>query len=168
MRGKWDGCPLEDDDIDCMCLHFREVFLLWDGSFSLARKIDPTPEDEHTYQMFVDTALHGSQVLQCSIMPKVHIMVRHIAWQMINIPGRVGGYNGRLGGATPSVGDAAAPALSDCAGPRERLKRATKIIHLIMASILYNFLNPPNLTAPRKIEYCPPCIPRQLHFLFYP
>ena len=40
-----------------------------------------------------------------------------------------------------------------------RLKRATKIIHLIKASILYYSLNPPNLTAPRTIEYCPPASP---------
>ena len=89
-RGKSEGCLLEDDDIDCMCLHFQEVFVLWDGAFSLARKIDPTPEDEHTYQRFVNAALHGSQVLQCPIMPKVHIVVRHIGWQMINIPGGLG------------------------------------------------------------------------------
>ena len=50
----------------------------------------------------------------------------------------------------------------------QRLKRATKIIHLIKASILYYSLNPPNSTAPRTIEYCSPCIPRRSHFLFYP
>ncbi len=90
-RGKREGCLLEDDDINCMCLHFWEVCVLWGGAFLLASKIDPTPEDEHTYQRFVDAVLHGSQVLQCPIMPKVHIMVRHIAWQMINIPGGDGG-----------------------------------------------------------------------------
>ncbi len=45
-RGKHEGCPLEDNDIDCMCLDFWEVFVLWDGAFLLVRKIDPTPEDE--------------------------------------------------------------------------------------------------------------------------
>jgi hypothetical protein len=60
---------------------------LWDGTFSLARTIHPTPEDAHTYQRFVDVALHGSKILQCPIMPKVHIMLRHVAWQMIHIRG---------------------------------------------------------------------------------
>ena len=50
----------------------------------------------------------------------------------------------------------------------QRLKRATKIIHLIKASILYYSLNPPNSTAPRTIKYRPPCIPRRSHFLSYP
>ncbi len=41
----------------------------------------------------------------------------------------------------------------------QRLKRATKIIFLIKASILYYSLNPPNSTAPRTIKYCPPLHP---------
>ncbi len=49
----------------------------------------------------------------------------------------------------------------------QRLKWATKIIHLIKASILYYFLNPPNSTAPRTID-CPPCILGQSHFLSHP
>ena len=50
----------------------------------------------------------------------------------------------------------------------QRLKWATKIIHLITASILYYSLDPPSITAPRMIEYRPPCIPRRSHFLSYP
>jgi len=41
----------------------------------------------------------------------------------------------------------------------QRLKRATKIIHLIMASILYYSLDPPNLTAPRRSNIAPPAFP---------
>ncbi len=34
--GKREGCLLSDEGIDSMCLHFREVFVLWDGAFLLA------------------------------------------------------------------------------------------------------------------------------------
>jgi hypothetical protein len=40
-----------------------------------------------------------------------------------------------------------------------RLKRATKIIHLIKASILYYSLDPPNLIAPRRSNIAPPAFP---------
>jgi hypothetical protein len=89
-RGKREGCLLLDEGINSMCLHFREVFVLWDGAFSLARTINPTRADAHTYQEFVDAALQGSKILQCPITPNVHIMLRHVAWQMIHIPGGMG------------------------------------------------------------------------------
>ena len=63
-EGKREGCPLSDEDIDAMCLHFKEVFVLWDGAFSLARTINPTEEEAQTYQRFVEAALHGSKILQ--------------------------------------------------------------------------------------------------------
>ena len=50
----------------------------------------------------------------------------------------------------------------------QRLKWATKIIHLIKASILQYSLDPPYSTTPRTIKYRPPCIPRWSHFLSYP
>jgi hypothetical protein len=89
-EGKREGCPLSDEDIDAMCLHFKEVFVLWDGAFSLARTINPTEEEAQTYQRFVEAALHGSKILQCPITPKVHIMLRHVFWQMIHLPGGMG------------------------------------------------------------------------------
>jgi hypothetical protein len=61
--------------------------VLWDGSFLLARKFAPTDEDCETYQKFVNAALQGSKILQCSITPKVHSMLRHVKWQMKNLPG---------------------------------------------------------------------------------
>ena len=48
------------------------------------------------------------------------------------------------------------------------LKPAKNIINLIKASILYYSLPPPNLTAPRTIEYCPPCIPCRSRALYNP
>ena len=68
-EGKRKDCLLSDDDIGLLCLHFREVYVLWDGAFSFARKIDPTDEDTETYQRFVLAALKGSLTLQCSITP---------------------------------------------------------------------------------------------------
>jgi hypothetical protein len=33
IEGKRPDCVLSDDDISTLCLHFREVFVLWDGTF---------------------------------------------------------------------------------------------------------------------------------------
>ena len=68
-EGERKNCLLSDDDIGLLCLHFWEVYVLWDGAFSLVRKIDPTDEDTETYQRFVLAALKGSLTLQCSITP---------------------------------------------------------------------------------------------------
>jgi len=87
---KKKDCLLSDDDLDLLCLHFREAYVLWDGAFSVARKIDPTDEDAETYQRFALAALQGSLILQCSITPKVHTMLKHVKWQMKNLPGGLG------------------------------------------------------------------------------
>ncbi len=60
---------------------------MWDGAFSLAQKFAPTDEDYKTYQKFVNVALQGSMILQCSITPKMHSTLRHVKWQMKNLPG---------------------------------------------------------------------------------
>jgi hypothetical protein len=73
-----------------MCLHFREVYVLWDGAFALARTFNPTNEDAETYQTFVSAAVQSSAILGCPITPKVHTMLRHVEWQMKNIPGGLG------------------------------------------------------------------------------
>ena len=73
-----------------MCLNFCEVFVLWDGAFLLAQKIATTDTDYKAYQKFVNAALHGSTILQCSITPKVHSMLRHVEWRMKNLPGGLG------------------------------------------------------------------------------
>jgi hypothetical protein len=41
---KRSDCLLMNDDIKALCLHYREVFVLWDASFSLARTIDPVED----------------------------------------------------------------------------------------------------------------------------
>jgi hypothetical protein len=80
-----EGCLLSHADIDSMCLHFREVFVLWDGAFSLARTVDPMGEEIITYQSFVSAAVEGSRTLGCPVTPKVHTMLRHVHWQMRNL-----------------------------------------------------------------------------------
>ena len=80
-----EGCLLSHTDIDSMCLHFREVFVLWDGAFSLARTVDPMGNEIITYQSFVSAAVEGSRTLGCPITPKVHTMLRHVHWQMRNL-----------------------------------------------------------------------------------
>jgi hypothetical protein len=78
-EGKREECLLADADIDLMCLHFWEVYVLWDGSFSFARMINLTD--------VLLVVLSGSTILQCPITPKVHTMLRHVQWQMVNFPG---------------------------------------------------------------------------------
>ncbi len=63
---------------------------MWDGAFLLAQKFAPTDKDCKTYQKFVDAVLQGSMILQRSITPKVHSMLRHVKWQMKNLPGGLG------------------------------------------------------------------------------
>ncbi len=89
-EGKRDGCLMSNADIDSMCLHFREVYVLWDGAFLLARTVNPTHDDAETYQKFVWAAVQSSTILGCPITPKVHTMLRHVEWQMKNIPGGLG------------------------------------------------------------------------------
>jgi hypothetical protein len=44
------------------------------------------------YQLYVDAAVQGSKDLQCTITPKVHLMLEHVEveWQMRNIQGGLG------------------------------------------------------------------------------
>ena len=88
--GKRRNCALSDANIDALCLQFREVFVLWDGVFSLARTINPTERDTSIYRMYVDAAVKGSKDLQCTVTPKVHLMLEHVEWQMTNIEGGLG------------------------------------------------------------------------------
>ena len=110
--GKRPNCALSDANIDALCLQFREVFVLWDGAFSLARTINPTEMDITTYRMFVDAAAKGSKDLRCTVTPKVHIMLEHVEWQMRNIWGGVRRQNGRLGRAITSRWEARSTAIS--------------------------------------------------------
>ena len=66
------------------------VFLLWDGAFSLARKKYPSEEDAKQYQQFIDAAVIEHVNLGLTITPKVHLMFKHVRWQMVEIEGGLG------------------------------------------------------------------------------
>jgi hypothetical protein len=80
-EGKREKCLMSDVDIDLMCLHFWEVYVLWDGAFSLARMVNLTHEDAENYQQFAWAAVQSCAILG-PITPKVHTMLRHVEWQM--------------------------------------------------------------------------------------
>lgn len=81
-EGRRPNCVLSEDEIDALCVHFREVFVLWDGTFALARTIDPDDEDRATYRSYVTAAVQGHTDLKCTITPKVHLMLKHVEKQM--------------------------------------------------------------------------------------
>ncbi len=81
---------LLDANIDALCLQFREVFVLWDEAFLLARTINPVEADMTIYHLYVDAAMQGSKDLQCTVTPNVHLMLEYIEWQMRNIQGGLG------------------------------------------------------------------------------
>jgi hypothetical protein len=88
--GKRDNCELNDKNIDGVCHYFQTVFVLWDGAFSFARKINSTEDDAQMYGQYVYAAVTGHVNLGLTITPKVHLMLKHVWWQMENIRGRLG------------------------------------------------------------------------------
>ena len=58
-QGKRPDCLLTDEQIDEMCLYFREVFVLWDGAFSLTRTVNPTEQEILTYHEYFNSAVQG-------------------------------------------------------------------------------------------------------------
>jgi hypothetical protein len=84
-QGKRCDCVLSEGEIDTLCLHFREVFVLWDGMLALARTINPDNTDRATYQSYIMAAVQGHTDLKCPITPKVHLMLKHVEWQMKNL-----------------------------------------------------------------------------------
>ncbi len=47
-------------------------------------------QDTNIYLRYVQAGVHGNAVLRCTITPKVHLMLKHVAWQMQNIRGGLG------------------------------------------------------------------------------
>mmetsp|Transcript_15746 Transcript_15746/g.34083 ORF Transcript_15746/g.34083 Transcript_15746/m.34083 type:complete len:227 (+) Transcript_15746:498-1178(+) len=88
-EGKREG-SLSDESIDAKCEEYKTAFLLWDGAFSFARKVNPTANDRHMYRRFVNAAVVTHDKLGCSITHKVHLMWKHVEWQMEVIPGGLG------------------------------------------------------------------------------
>jgi len=116
-EGKRPDSILSNTDVDALCLHFWEVFVLWDGAFSLAQTVSPMEQDKKTYLIYVLATVHGNNALHCTVTPKVHMMLKHVAFQMRYILGGGWEINGRLGGAIASDRDAPATALSHCPEP---------------------------------------------------
>jgi hypothetical protein len=48
-EGKRENCTLSNEAMDAMCVHFREVFVLWDAAFLLARTVNPMKQDIMAY-----------------------------------------------------------------------------------------------------------------------
>ncbi len=88
--GNRPSSVFSDAHDEALCLHFREVFVLWDGAFSLAQTVNPTEHDMTTNLRYVQDAVHGNAALHCTVTPKVHLMLKHVACQMRNIWGGLG------------------------------------------------------------------------------
>ena len=86
-KGKRKDCT---EDIDALCVKYKSVFLLWDGAFSIARKVNPSVEDRALYRRFANAAVDGHCELGCSITHKVHLMWKHVEWQMKAVEGGLG------------------------------------------------------------------------------
>ena len=96
-EGKRPNSILSNADVDALCLHFREVFVLWDGAFFLAQTVGPMEQDTKTYLRYVLAAVHGNDALGCTVTPKVHMMLKHV-----DIFGGGWEIKWRLGGAPAS------------------------------------------------------------------
>ena len=81
---------LEDSEIREKCEQFKSVFLLWDGAFSVARTINPEGKDFALYRRFVNAAVDLHCGIGCNITHKVHLMWKHVEWQMKKLPGGLG------------------------------------------------------------------------------
>ena len=57
------------------------MFVLCDGVLSLARTVSPMEQDTKTYLRYVLVVVHSNDGLICTITPKVHIMLKHVAFQ---------------------------------------------------------------------------------------
>ena len=68
-EGKRPNSILSNAGVDALCLHFREVFVLWDGAFLLARTVGPMEQDTKTYLRYVLAAVHGNDMLSVAPSP---------------------------------------------------------------------------------------------------
>ena len=89
-EGKRPISILSNADVNALCLHFWEVFVLWDGLFLLAQTVGLMEQDTKTYLRYVLAVVHGNDALGCTVTPKVHTMLKHIPFQMRYIWGGLG------------------------------------------------------------------------------
>ena len=83
---KKKDCELCNACIDALCARFSRLFVLWDGAFSYASKLDPSTEDIIQYRRFITAAVHAHVQQDLSVTPKVHLMWNHVELQM-RLPG---------------------------------------------------------------------------------
>jgi len=86
---KKPGCSYGDVEIDALCKSFANLCILWDGAFSYASKVNPTADDIALYKRYVTAAVYCHVAEGLSITPKVHMMWKHVATQML-VPGGLG------------------------------------------------------------------------------
>ena len=60
------------------------------GVSVLAQTVGPMEQDIKTYLRYVLAAVHGNDALGCTVTPKVHMMLKHVAFQMRYIWGGLG------------------------------------------------------------------------------
>ena len=89
-ENKKDDCKLTNAEIEELCSQFGSACVLWDGAFSYASTIDPDEEDIAWYRRYVTAAVHSHVAISCNVTPKVHLMWKHVAVNMRNIPGGLG------------------------------------------------------------------------------
>ena len=89
-EGKRPASIMFNADVNVLCLHFQELFVLWDGVFLLARTVSPMEQDTKSYLRYVLAAVHGNDALRCTVTPKVHMMLKHATFQMRYIRGGLG------------------------------------------------------------------------------
>ena len=58
--------------------------------FLLAQTVGPMEHDTKTYLRYVLAAVHGNDALGCTVTPKFHMMLKHVAFQMRYIRGGLG------------------------------------------------------------------------------
>ena len=63
-EGKRPNSILSNTGVDALCLHFREVFVLWDGAFSLPQTVSPMKQDNNLPEMCIGSGAWQ----QCSLL----------------------------------------------------------------------------------------------------
>ncbi|KAL7524881.1 hypothetical protein ACHAXR_000757, partial [Thalassiosira sp. AJA248-18] len=89
-KSERNGHVLDETEINERWEEYKNSFLVWDGAFSFARKNNPEEEDMKMFAEFVSAAVDAHQKIGCNITHKVHLMWRHVEWQMRVVPGGLG------------------------------------------------------------------------------
>lgn len=70
---KRSDCVLCNEGIDALCARFSNLFVLWDGAFSYASKLNPSEDDIQQYSRFVTAAVQAHVAEGLSVTPKVRL-----------------------------------------------------------------------------------------------